>query len=355
MQILHRGEDSLGRRLNLSLSYEGQDISVDVSDSLISCNYRDSINEFDTLEITLHDREGNWIKEWAPQKGDKLEVEYTLIGWGATIDTNKVGTFFIDSINYSGTPDIVSLKAISVNLESNIMDGKENKSWEQVTLKKIAEDITTKCGIELMYEVDFDRTFERVQQSNESDMTLLKRLCQDSGINIKLYSDRLILFEESVFEAKQSITSFDKWLDCTNYSFSIDDQDTYDSCEISFMDYYEDKVVRASFSAPARDEYKNKTNRVLFINEDKSPPGESVEQKKEHVMKIAQKMLRDKNKNGTTGRLEIIGQSIPISAGDVIEVNGFGRFDGNYLITEVVTDFDMYKHSLGIRKCLEGY
>ncbi|MGL4566914.1 MAG: phage late control D family protein [Fusobacteriaceae bacterium] len=355
MKILHRGEDELGRRVELLITYEGQDISLDISDSIISLNHRDTLNEFDTLELTLHDRKGDWIGGWLPQKGEKLDISYSLKGWSPVTTVHYLGSFFLDSISYSGPPDVVSLKAISVNLESNIMDGKKNKSWENVTLKKIAEDISKECEVELMYDVEYDKTYSRVQQKNESDITLLKRLCQETGVNIKLYSDKIILFEESKFEKRESIFGIYKNNDCTNYSFSLDDNDTYDACEISFLDYFEDKVIKVMCQAGDRSEYKNKTNRILFINEDKTPPGEGIEQKKEHVLKIAQKSLREKNKNATTGNLEIMGRDELISSGDTIDVYGFGRFDGKYFVTEITTDFDLFKQSLGIRKCLEGY
>lgn len=356
MEILHRGEDKLGRRIELSIIFEGKDITKDISDSIISCNYRDSINEFDTAELTLHDREGFWIGSWAPQKGDKMEMRLKLINWSSNSSQEySIGSFYIDSINYSGSPDIVSLRGISVNLESNIMDGKENNSWEQVTFKKIVEDIASKCELELMCDFDFDRVYGRVEQDMESDFSLLKRLCQEAGINIKLYSDKLILFEDSKYENREAVYKVIKNENCLDYSFSMDDSDTYDGCTLSYYDVMLDKQIEESFIAKQRPGYKRETKRILFIKDNKTPPGETAEQKKAYLLPLAQKALREKNKNGITGKLDIFGIETLLSSGDVIEVSGFGRFDNRYLITEVTTDFEQYRHSLSIRQVLEDY
>lgn len=355
MITLHLGEDEIARRGSLVVIYEGKNISKDIADSILECTYRDSINEFDTIDLTLEDRHGLWIGAWSPQKGDKLQIKYKLTNWNrkGTVYHN-LGDFYIDNIDYSGPPDIVSLRGISVDIASNIMDSKEYKSWEDVTIKKIAEDIAKKCNLELECDFEFNRVYQRVEQKLESDYTLLKRLCSEAGITIKLYSDRLILFEESKYEARDPQMKISK-LDCKDYRFSIDDTDTYSGCRISYYDYMLDKKIEHTFYTKQRPGYKKNTQRLLFLNHDAAVPGETQQQKKEYLLKIAQKELREKNKTGITCSLTLMGQEQQLSASDVVAIYSFGRFDGNYIVTEITTDYSEYQHSISLRKCLEGY
>lgn len=352
---LHLGEDKIARKGSLVVIYEGKNISKNIEDSIIECTYRDSINEFDTIDLTLEDRLGLWIGAWSPQKGDKLQIKYKLTNWRKTgIIYHNLGIFSIDNIDYSGPPDIISLRGISVDISSNIMDSKKYRNWEDVTIKKIAEDIAKKCNLELECDFKFNRIYKRVEQKLESDYTLLKRLCSEAGITIKLYSDRLILFEESEYESRDSQMQISK-LDCKNYRFSIDDTDTYSGCRISYYDYMLNKKIEHTFYTKQRAGYKKNTQRLLFLNYDAAVPGTTQQEKKEYLLKIAQKELREKNKSGMTCSLNIIGQEHQLSASDIVTLYSFGRFDGNYIITEITTDYSEYQHSINLRKCLEGY
>lgn len=355
MKTLPLGEGEFARRGTLVVIYEGKDISLDIADSILECTYRDSINEFDTIDLTLEDRKGLWIGAWAPQKGDKLQIKHKLSNWSSQkVIEHNLGEFYIDNIDYSGPPSIISLRGISVDIASNIMDAKEYKSWEDVTIEKIAQDIAKKCKIKLECDFKFNRVYKRVEQKLESDYTLLKRLCREAGITIKLYSDRLILFEESEYESRYPQMKISK-LDCKDYRFSIDDTDTYSGCRISYYDYMLDKKIEHTFNTKQRPGYKKNTQRLLFLNYDAAVPGETQQQKKEYLLKIAQKELREKNKTGITCSITIMGQEQQLSASDIVAIYSFGRFDGNYIITEVTTDYSEYQHSISLRKCLEGY
>ena len=349
------GESEFARRGSLVIIYEGEDISLDIGDSILDCTYRDSINEFDTIDLTLEDRKGLWIGDWSPQRGEKIRIKHRLTNWSSQkVIEHDLGEFCIDNIDYSGPPSIVALRGVSVDITSNIMDAKECKSWEDVTIEKIAQDIAKKCNLKLECDFEFNRVYERVEQRLESDYTLLKRLCGEAGITIKLYSNKLILFEESKYEARGPQIKISE-LDCKDYRFSIDDADTYSGCRISYYDYMLDKKIEYTFYAKKRAGYKKNTQRLLFLNYDAAVPGETQQQKKEYLLKIAQKELREKNKVGVTCSLTLYGQEQQLSASDIVAVYSFGRFDGNYIITEITTDYSEYQHSISLRKCLEGY
>ena len=341
------------RRLELKVLYEGKDITAYIEKDLISFSHSDSINEFDTLEITIQNNKMLWIDNWAPLKGEKVEAKAILHNWESLDQVEiKIGTFYIDEVSYSGPPDICTIRALSVNITSNVMDNKRHRVWEAVTLEKIARDVATECNLELMFEVDFKFEYKRAEAKLETYFNFLKRLGKEAGILVKLYNDKLILIEETLYEKKEPVLTISRE-DIMSYSFSTDDTDTYAGCKISYYDSLAAKKIEKSFFTKQRPGYKRGTQRVLFINEEKEPPGATQKQKEEYLGKLAEKALKEKNKNSVRGNIRLLGKEQLLSVGNTINILGFGVFNGKYLITKIDTDFKDYTLSLDIRKIEE--
>ena len=341
------------RKIKLEVFYEGKDISDYIHKDLINFSQSDSLNEFDTIELSLENRDRLWMNGWKPLKGEKIEAKAHLYNWeNEGIISIKIGTFYIDNISYSGPPDIVNIKAISVDITKDIMDSKKNRVWERVTIKRIAQDVAKACNLELIFESDFNRVYTRLEMKMESYFNFLKRITKEAGINVKLYNDRLILFEEEMYEKKKPVMTLSRE-DLKSYSFEEDDTDTYAGCKISFWDPYLEKKIEMAFMTKKRSGYKRGTQRILFINEEKCPPGETDSQKRAYLSKIAAKALKEKNKNSIKGNISMIGKEKLLSVGDTLNINEFGQFNGKYIISERATDFLSYDLSIQIRKVLE--
>lgn len=344
---------SNSRKLKLKVLYENTDITKYIDQELISFSYSDSLNEFDSLDLTIQNRELLWMNDWNPLKGDKLECWLYLYNWETNSEVEiYIGTFYIDRVSYSGPPDIVTISALSVDIVSNIMDDKKNRVWEAVTFEKIAKDIAKECSLELVYECDFNREYKRIEQKLESYFNFLKRLGNEIGVIIKLYNDRLIIFEEKLYEEKDYKFIFHR-NNIKSYSLETDDTDTYAGCKITYYDSYLGEKIEESFFTKQRAGYKRNTQRVLFINQEKEPPGDTKAQKRGYLSKIAEKALREKNKQSIRGTIEIIGKEELICVGDTIFLENFGIFTGKYLITSINTDLKIYDLTLEIRMVLD--
>lgn len=341
------------RRVELQILYEGKDITTYIDKDLTNFSHSDSLNEFDTLEMTIQNRDFKWIDTWAPLKGEKIEAKALLHNWeNLDIVEINIGTFYIDEISYSGPPDICNIKALSVDIISNFMDNKRHRVWESVSLEKIARDIAIECNLELFFEADFKIEYKRQEAKLESYFNFLKRLGKEAGILVKLYNDKLILIEETMYEKKDPILTFSK-TDLMSYSFSTDDTDTYAGCVISYYDPVLTQKIEEKFFTKQRAGYKRGTQRILYINEEKSPPGETKAKKREYLGKLAEKALREKNKNAVRGNIHLLGKEQLLSVGNTINIIGFGIFSGKYLITKIDTDFSSYQLNLDIRKVEE--
>ena len=70
---------------------------------------------------------------------------------------------------------------------------------------------------------------------------------------------------------------------------------------------------------------------------------------------LAKKKLREANKDEFTGGFSTIG-NFQLVAGIVIKLDGYGKFDGNYLITKANHEIGgSYTTNIEVRRCLNGY
>ena len=66
------------RNKYLSLIYNGFDIWKDLSEYIQSFSYEDSLDQSDTISITLSDRDLKWSRTWSPEKGDVITPSIIL-------------------------------------------------------------------------------------------------------------------------------------------------------------------------------------------------------------------------------------------------------------------------------------
>ena len=72
--------------------------------------------------------------------------------------------------------------------------------------------------------------------------------------------------------------------------------------------------------------------------------------------RLAKKRLREKNCEEVTGSISCVGRTDLVAA-TVINIAGFGAFDGKYIIVQAQHDISSsgYTCSLSVRRCLDGY
>ena len=352
-QILDLNLNEKGRRIINSIVWEGTDVTNDISNDIISLTGTDSINEFDTVDLEMENRDGRWYKSWAPKIGETIVFNYTLVNWEYPgIQSYDVGKFYIDDVQYNGPPDKVTVKTISVDSSSTILEEKKNRVWEKVTLEKVAKDIAEANGIELIYDCDYNREYSRLEQQLESDISFLKKTTKELGINVKLYNDRLVLFEEDKYTKKEPILVLNRE-DLKSYSFSQDNTNMYQKCTISYFDSRLKKKIEVTYTAKGDKGAKRANKRTLFIDEQKAPPGKTKEQKESYLLEVAKKELEEKRKHAINGDITILGRVQPITNGDVIQILGFGEYEGKYIVENVNTDYTSFTLSLKMRKIAE--
>lgn len=256
------------------------------------------------------------------------------------------GEFNIDTIQISGPPSKISIKATSLANSSTVRAVKKNRAWEKISLKEIAESIAKQNGLSCFFSGDYDPIYDRKEQLDESDIVFLQSLCKASGISLKVTSGTIILFDESEYEKKAPVRVFEFGKsDIKSYTLSDGTSDaTYSSCHVSYTDSKTGKTIEYTYT-PRKD--NPGTGEILEVNEKVSD--------REEARKLAMKRLRQKNKNRFAVSLKTVGDPLCV-AGNTATLKGFGDFDGTYIISQAVHSISNgYTTSVKMRRCLEEY
>lgn len=174
------------RQVQYSLVVNGRDVSQTVRPLLMRLQLRESRGEeADQLDITLDDSTGNLA---LPPVGATIDLQ---LGYLHTGMVDK-GSFTVDEIEHSGTPDVVALRCRSAELRSTLRQ-RASKSWHGTTLGQIVRDIAAKN--KLLVNVDESLAAKRVQhidQTNESDVHFLTRLGRQHDAVATVKKGRLV-------------------------------------------------------------------------------------------------------------------------------------------------------------------
>ena len=348
----------LAGRVTASVLYDNKDISAELALYLKGLNYTDNFSgEADTLDLTLEDRQGLWENAWAPDKGATLQDTLNTLNWEslyAGSNSLKLGMYEIDELTSSGSPSEVQIRAVSVP-DNNMLRGTErSRSWEKAELKTIANDVASGAGMELTFDTEDNPTLERVEQTEQSDLSFLLALTKDRGLALKITENKVVIFDESKYEQEEPKITIIKpgtsFLDGTginvtrvlSYQLRNRQRDIYKSCHVKYQKGKTKEAIEATFDDPDKKEGK-----TLEIKEQV----ESVAD----AQRLAKKRLREKNKEEWTGSLTVVG-NLNLVAAVTAKLQGFGVYDGNYIITRATHSIGSgYTTTIEVRRCLNGY
>ena len=341
------------RRTAVRLTFAGVDISTDINKHLLSLTYTDNEEDkTDDLQLSLDDREGVWLGNWLNTPGASKGVEISAVIVQKNWESNgkdrvlDCGVFEIDTVDGSGPPPKVTIKAGSIPYKSTVRTQKKTKAWENYTLSSIAKEIAGKNGLTCMFESAFDPLYTRKEQIQESDITFLQRLCKAAGISLKVTAKIIVLFDAAAYEQKDAVRVIKRGTaDVSSWSFSTSLHDaSYSKCHVSYTDPTTGKTIEYTYTPRNAD----KDGQVLEVNEKVS--------NREEARQLAMKRLRQKNKGEFKASFKLTGDA-RLVAGITVQVSGYGAFDGKYLIETATHSVSKsgYKTDLTLRRVLEGY
>ncbi|WP_299920473.1 transcriptional regulator [uncultured Megasphaera sp.] len=362
-------QEHLGRRAWLQVTYNSKDISEALAQYLISASYTDNLSgQVDDISLTLEDKAGLWQSDWMPVKGSTLDIILCTYNWQGLYDgefDTTLGTFEVDEIEMTSAPDVVNIKAVAISIgdDSTLRSTMRSKTWENISVRKVANDIAWENGLKLFWDCDDNPKIDKLEQNDESDLSVLQKVCDDAGFALKITTDTIIVFDEAKYEQAEPVIEIyhpgttnvmdvaeadgtptpERIFHSTGYSFKTKIRDVYKKCHIKYTNDQDKSVIESTFTD------SNKSNgATLEIHQQVTSQAEAD--------RLAKKKLREKNRDECTGSYSLDGCQF-LCAGETIEMIGFGVFSGRYIVTQAKHDISGsgYVTSIDVRRCLIGY
>lgn len=334
------------RRVNLAVQYDGTDISSSVANFLESCTISDVMGgSADSVDITLQDKNELWQGDWLPDRGALLTIALNQENWHGIGDTQTlpIGKFELDEIECSMAPHEVKIKAVSVPNNSNLRGVEKTRSWEKTKLSVIAKDITTGAGMELYYDTQEDPQLDRAEQSEQTDLEFLLKLCNDAGLALKVTDGKIAIFDEEKFEKADPVRTIKNGESALlSWSLKASIHNIYKACHVKYKHNKKSELIEYTFADP------NKKKGMTLEVHDKVENVAEAE-------KLAKKKLREKNREETTVTMSMIGD-FDLLASNTVKLVGFHKFDGKYIIVKATHSIgSAYTVNMDLRKCIDGY
>lgn len=375
----------LARRASVSLKFNGKTFGISLDDKLTSISYTDvASGESDSVDITLENKGQKWMRTWRPKFGDSISGTIKFLRWyNAKTPTMAIalGELMIDTMKFSGSDMTAKLEALAIPANSSWRVTKRTKTWEKITLRQIARKIAKRYKLKLVYSAS-SIYIKSAEQSTETDSAFLYKLCQDNGLSMKVYQERIIIYDRGRWEKKAvvdtlTITDFEGDWDITDtiqgvytgarapYRVASKSSKKKSSstkkkspAQISAMAVLaQTPVLRATKKSTSKK--KKKTQQSVFVGfvKEKSSKARNlkvttVSDSKKAAGRKAAAQVNDENAKATV----ITGHIFPnpkIVAGVTIRLKGFGaHYDGKYFVDKTTISVE---GSSGVSQNIEAH
>lgn len=344
-------------RTGVQLIYESADITKDITDYLLDFSYTDDNDEADDLQITLENRERLWYQDWYPSRGDKFKPTILITDEQGQTKKLPTGEYEVDELNITGPPNVATIKGVSALVSDEFKNTKRSQSWEKAEFKLIVDEISKKYGYKVIYNILKEKEFDKIDQNQMSDLEFLHKLCNDLNYGLKIEAKQIVITEEAYYEKhnpdftiyyedmqnKPQDNIKNNGFELLSYDMSQTSFSSYSAAELSYKDPKSGKTYHAKVGNKA----EKVTKKILRLNK-------KVKSNKE-AEEICKKALEKANVKTNPAKFTIAPR-FPIYSKMLIGVNGFGKFDGKYLVDKVSHNLSTSGYTVDIecRKYIKG-
>lgn len=311
------------RSMSIEVIYQGVSITYDIAEDITGFTFDDKADgSSDSISLSLRDPGKKWLNGWYPDAGAKIEAAITLHDWAHEGDTQvlECGTFIIDNPSFSGEGTKVTLNAVSKPANSSFNETKKTHTWESVTIQQIASNVAKSAGVSLEYDAD-EIKIEKIEQNDTDDGAFLADVCKKYGLILKVYSDKLIIFDRERYKAKPAVATIDI-TDMSQWSSSPELQGTYTGGEIAYTNGKAEKELIYKTGKAGR--WYKSTERVDNLADAERKLKSAIAEANHKIMPLT---------FTTMFRADVF-------AGQCVNVVGLGTLDGKYYINSL-------KHTFG--------
>ena len=299
----------------ITITYEGKDITTDISPYVRRFTYTDVLTEKSSdISLELEDKAGNWLKDWYPKKGSVIKA--TIAYQGET--PLNCGLFQLDDFGFSFPPSIVTLGALATDVKLSLRE-KRTEAYEKQTLKDIATKVASRHGLTVKGEIK-EIAIDRCTQDNQTDLEFLVRIAKEYNYLVKIENGDLIFWTQEELDKEPTLFIIDE-TQIASLRVTDKREGIYKSCEISYQLAKEKEELKHTEPDP-----NIKEGDILKIK-DKC-------ETKEQAIEKAKAALKKANSSQIEATMTMEGVA-DLLAGINFDLEGFGVFAGKYQVTEV--------------------
>lgn len=306
------------RKKYLSIIYNGVEVWQDLSEYIQNYSYDDSLDQSDTISITLSDRDLKWSRTWLPEKGDVITPTIILENWNEEGEKMTVpcGTFLVDDFSFSSPPFTCTINGVSAPVNTCFKETENTKTWESATVKLIAGELAGKYGLELVYESTEEIQVAKIEQDKQTDSDFLKNICEKYGMGLKVYSNKLVIWDLKQYFEKAPVLIIRPEM-VSKWTYNSTMQGVYTGVKVSYTNPGNSKTIDVMVGTEER---LYKTNQKVDNEADARRIGESV--------------LRNANRKERKLKLTL-PPKMSLFATANIQLSGFGNLDGIYFVEKI--------------------
>lgn len=308
------------RRSTVSMTYNDKDASQ-MAQYLSSFKHTDvASGSSDSISIELNDRDRKWIGGWFPRKGDRLKPTIQMFNWerDGAYEAIKCGTFIVDDFSFKGGPIKLTIQALALPSLSGFKATARTHVYENTNLKEIGSVIAQRSGLTLYYEAP-NVPIENAAQDNTSDCSFYDSLVVKYGLALKLFNDRLVVFEEATYEARESVAELSESDFDPGWQWNTTLAGTYTGVSYQYTNTDKNQTFTVNIGGG---------DRILVCNDEANNQSEATA--------IAVAKLNNANKGTTTMKITMKANR-RITATSCVDIVGLGNLSGKYFVDEVTT------------------
>jgi hypothetical protein len=183
--------------------YNGRDITADLSPYLMRVSYTDRLTgEADSLDVELAETDAvtsRWLSEWYPDKGMEMSAEIGYAGQALM----ACGSFDVDEIEVETPPMTIRIRALATGVSRSVRT-RIGRKYEHTTLAAILDQVAGRIGAQRKGEVA-DIQIDRVTQYQETDWAFAVRLAREYGYALKLTDNNKTMAVAKLGEASDPV------------------------------------------------------------------------------------------------------------------------------------------------------
>lgn len=325
-------------RSKLIMEYNGVDVTDAIADACDSFTWKDNAaGTADTLTLNLDNIDQKWMNGFYPSDEDTFKAWIQLQEWAADYRQGKLycGCFMVDSLKYSGFPEVLQLSGISTPIDSNFNVKQKSKSWSKTTLRTILSGIAKDVGIEFVFDAN-DVNIDSVNQTGKTDLAFAYSMCGEYGLSVKLYNKKMVVYDQARYERAAARYKITPATLGGSGAYSITKQVTtlHDSVKMQYTNGKSGGTLTYEYTLPGKP-----GNRQMFVTA-KAESYADAEKK-------AKAALRENIRNSLQISIKMMGSAKYVAA-DCFNLSGFGKLDGKYFIDSVTHQKSGGKYTVSI-------